>query len=147
MKQKYWIDVILWMAFIFVLSTDIFSSEHTARFIVPLIRFFAPSLGWPKVMKIHWLIRKCAHFAEYFVLGVLLFRAFSRKTGRILKTVLFSILIVAAFSASDEFHQSFTRSRGVELSDVALDTLAGTFALIISALLRLARGGSEPKAS
>ena len=79
---KYWLPVILWMGVIFGMSTETFSSEHTSRFIVPLLNFLFPWLSPQNVDLMHELIRKAVHAAEYFVLGLLLFHAFRSDSSQ-----------------------------------------------------------------
>lgn len=67
----------------------------------------------------HYL-RKLAHFTIYFVLGVCLTVAAGRQEK--LPPVVVSILIGAAFAASDEIHQIFSDGRGPMVQDVILDS-------------------------
>jgi len=73
---KFWFPVILWMGLIFWMSTGIFSSENTSHIILPLIDYLFPSISPHTEELIHGLIRKAGHVAEYFILGLFLFRAF-----------------------------------------------------------------------
>ena len=70
-----WWPAVLWACFIFVMSTDSFSAEHTGSIIQPILRWFFPSITADQFDFIHHIIRKSAHFTEYFVFCLLLFRA------------------------------------------------------------------------
>jgi VanZ family protein len=80
--------------------------------------------------------RKCAHVTEYAVLAVLLWRAvrnvsvFRTKTLMIFGAVL---LGCALFAASDEFHQTFVKSRTPSVRDVLLDVTGALLGLLIGA--------------
>ena len=70
-----WWPAILWAGVIFTMSTDTFSAEHTSQVIGPILRWLISSLTAPQFEIIHHFIRKSAHFTEYFVFFLLLYRA------------------------------------------------------------------------
>ena len=133
---KYWLPVILWMCFIFWMSTDTFSSQNTFSWTAMLLRFLMPKISSQEMIFLHALIRKAAHVTEYFVLGILLFRAF--RGGSALswnwRWPLFAVIIVVLWAASDEFHQSFVSSRTASGMDVAIDTTGGILAQFVAFL-------------
>ena len=93
------------------MSTDAFSDEHTKWFFEPVLRWLIPGLAQRQYDFMHHLIRKCAHFAEYFVYFLLLYRAVrARRTGWRWSWGAAALLIAAVYSATDEFHQSFVPS-------------------------------------
>ena len=133
-KFKYWIPVIVVMGFIYWMSTDAFSAKNTSRIIEPLIRFFAPHISRKQMLMVHTVIRKCAHVAEYFILGVLLFRAFraGSQERQWLKWALSALAIVIFYAVADELHQYFVSTRSASLADVGIDTLGGILAQCVS---------------
>lgn len=136
---RYWLPVLVMMGFIFLASTDTFSSANTFSVIKPIIRFFDPAISKLKLRTINNAIRKSAHLSEYFVLGLVLFRAFRSgrsEKGIILRSAFLSVLIVALYSGTDELHQAFTATRGPEVMDVGIDTLGGALAQVVS-MIRL----------
>jgi VanZ family protein len=115
------------MGVIFWMSTGMFSSEHTSRFIVPFLNFFFPGLAPPQVDTIHGLFRKTGHVSEYFLLGLLFFHAFrsnSLQKWR-LRWTIYSIIGVVFYAVSDELHQVFVSSRTASLIDVGIDSAGG----------------------
>src|SRR5688500_2917610 len=72
---KQWIPVVLWAALIFNFSTDAFSSSNTSSIIQQLISWLLPGITARQIDISHQAIRKFGHWAEYFVLSVLLLRA------------------------------------------------------------------------
>ena len=59
------------------------------------------------------VVHRVAHVIEFAVLGALTLRALS-KDGRITKReLIITLIIVALYGASDEFHQRFTPGRSV----------------------------------
>jgi len=132
-KYKYWIPVILWMAFIFWMSTETFSQQNTSAIIEPAVRFLAPTASEEEIDKIHGVVRKLAHVTEYLILGMLLFRAFKRGSAdrRVWRYAFYSLVITALYAVSDEFHQSFIVVRTASLIDVCFDLFGGILAQCI----------------
>ena len=121
------------MAIIFAGSTDLMSAEHTSRIIVPLLRWFFPTISPITLVRAEFFLRKAAHVSEYAVLAVLLYRAFVHtvfQSRRALSTALV-LLSCAAYAASDEFHQSFVPSRTATLRDVLIDLCGATLAVLL----------------
>ena len=113
------------------MSTDTFSAEHTKWFFEPVLRWLIPGLAQSQYDHIHHLIRKCAHFGEYFVYFLLLYRAVrGRHSGWRWSWGSVALLIAAVYSASDEFHQTFVPSRGPSVYDSLLDTTGACVALV-----------------
>ena len=71
----YWGVVIAWMAVISLLSTEPFSASNTSRYLDPVLRYFFPHITAAQFVFWHYMIRKSAHFAEFFVLGTLAYWA------------------------------------------------------------------------
>ena len=138
---KYWMPLVLWMSIIFWMSTEKFSAQNTSLIIEPVIRHLMPSISQEKVKMIHGAIRKLAHLTEYFILGILLFRAFrsGSRELRIRRWAFSSFLVAVLYAASDEFHQSFVSTRTASLFDVGMDTLGGILAQGVSVLWHLGR--------
>jgi VanZ family protein len=138
---RYLIPLLLWMGIIFWMSTETFSSENTSMLIEPAIRYLMPSISPEKTGMIHAAIRRLAHFTEYFILGILLFRFFrgGSKELRTRRWAFYSVLLIAFYAAGDEFHQSFVSSRTASLLDIGLDTLGGIVAQGVSAVRLISR--------
>jgi VanZ family protein len=120
------------------MSTGTFSAQNTSLIIEPLLRLLMPSISAEKADMIHGIIRKLGHVAEYFILGILLFRAFRSDSREllILRWSVSSLLVVVIYAVSDEFHQSFISTRTASLVDIGIDTLGGILAQSFSALRR-----------
>ena len=90
---------------------------------------------------IHGVVRKLGHVTEYFILGILLFRAFhgSSKELRIPRWAFSSFFVLVLYAGSDELHQSFVSTRTASLFDVGMDALGGLLAQGASALRHLSR--------
>ena len=131
-----WWPALLWAVLISVFSTADFSSEHTSRYIIPLLHWLFPHVLPDTLLQLHHLLRKGGHVGEYFVLSLFILRGV--RAGRReahLTWALLVIAMVAGYAALDEWHQSWTPGRGsLELSDILLDTSAGAGGQVIAAL-------------
>ena len=106
--------------------------NETSLIIGPLLHFLFPSAPEATIAAYHGYIRKLAHFAVYFVLGVLAMRSFQHR-GR-LPGVLIAIVIVATVAALDETNQSFEPTRTGSAWDVLLDCLGGAVGAAVATI-------------
>ena len=131
---RYWMPVIVWMALIFLGSTDMLSAEHTSRFLVPFLRWLDPQISLAALAVIQLGIRKLGHLSEYAILAMLLWRALRSGTRWQTKmSILFPVAALACliFAASDEFHQSFVPSRTSSPQDVMIDICGALLGLAV----------------
>lgn len=125
-----WWPALLWAGFIFTMSTDSFSAEHTASVIAPVLRWIMPSMSEDLFETIHHFIRKSAHFTEYFVFCLLLYRGVRRgRKGWRWTWGVVALFCAAGYSVLDEIHQAFVASRGASAYDSLLDSV-GAFAAL-----------------
>jgi VanZ family protein len=126
-----WWPAIVWSGVIFTMSTDPFSADHTKWVFEPVLRWLIPGLAQSQYDLMHHVIRKCAHFTEYFIFFVLLFRAVrAGRAGWRWAWGTVALLIAAVYSVSDEFHQSFVASRTASGWDSLLDSTGAFVALV-----------------
>ena len=124
-----WWPAILWAAVIFSMSTDIFSSEHTATLFSPILHWLFPHLSDERFDTIHHFIRKSAHFTEYFIFCLFLYRGIrGARPGWRWIWGLSAWFIAAGYSALDEIHQAFVVSRTASPYDSLLDSIGALFA-------------------
>ena len=131
---KYWMPVFIWLALIYVGSTDLMSTEHTSRFLGPFLRWLKSDITADAIAKVQFFVRKLAHLTEYAILATLLWRAVYRGTN--LKTKMSIVFVTASVvsilvAASDEFHQSFVSSRSASAGDVLIDMIGAIIGLMI----------------
>jgi hypothetical protein len=134
---KYWLPLLIWVCVIFLGSTDALSAEHTSRFIVPFLLWLKPGMSPDTIFFILVIMRKSAHICEYAILALLAWRALrSSPTLRPKTSMLFGAVLFgcAVFAASDEFHQSFVKSRTPSARDVMLDVGGAVFGLLIGVI-------------
>lgn len=136
MKEKnkkilYWILLLGWMAFIFFMSNqpgDI--SSEQSQFVLQLFKFFGIKLDSYFGELATLIIRKVAHFSEYFILFILLNNVLKFYTDNN-RAKVYAIIMVFLYACSDEFHQSFIPGRSAAFRDVVIDTSGGIFACIV----------------
>jgi len=140
-----WWPAIVWAGIIFVMSTDTFSGEHTARVFEPILRWLIPSLTAHQFKVIHHVIRKCAHFSEYFVFFLLLYRAMrGRNAGWRWSWGIEALFFAAGYAALDEVHQAFVASRTASPYDSLLDATGALAAMgVLWLWFRLRRSANE----
>ncbi|OGP91183.1 MAG: hypothetical protein A2156_02660 [Deltaproteobacteria bacterium RBG_16_48_10] len=133
---KYWAPVILWMGFIFWMSTGTFSAENTSPWVETVLRFLDPEISSQDVSLTHGWVRKAGHVMEYFILGLLLFRAFrgGSTTSWKWRWSIFAVIVVFLWATSDELHQSSLPTRTASVIDAGIDSAGGVLAQFVSAL-------------
>ncbi|HCX65161.1 MAG TPA: VanZ family protein [Eubacteriaceae bacterium] len=130
--------VFLWVGLIFSFSSQ--EAEQSAELSMGLLQGILKILeGLPLPQELnafdwHWMIRKSAHFAEYFILGFLGLNALgywdnSRKR-KLLLTLGFSLLVAGC----DEYYQTFVPGRSGQGMDVLIDGIGSTFGLLFYSL-------------
>jgi len=113
----YWLPAIFWVALIFWLS-----SFHKLQ---------ASPVNWQD-----FIIRKLAHFSEYFILFQLFYRGFKNTTKvPFKKIILYSLILTFLNSLTDEYHQTFVNGRTGRLFDIGVDTSGGIFGAFFLAKL------------
>ena len=135
-KLLAYLPVLLWMAIIFIASTDLGSSQRTSRIIGPIVRWFYPEASDETIRAVQAVVRKSGHVIVYAILAALTWIA--RRASRGLKVTegawswpeMWGIVaFCAAYAVSDELHQSFVQTRQGSPWDVGFDSLGAVMAL------------------
>ncbi|EYE87185.1 phosphotransbutyrylase [Fervidicella metallireducens AeB] len=126
-----WAYVIIWMAIIFFFSCQNGeASSNNNKFIEQILLYFRIDLNSIFNGNGSYLIRKVAHFTEYFILYYFVFNALNKDVS-FRKNLIISLIFTFLYACSDEFHQSFTPGRYPSFKDVMIDTGGGTFCMVI----------------
>ena len=137
--------LIIWAALIFIGSSKLLSASHTALFLVRPLHWLFPHASDATLRTLHFLLRKAGHFTEYAILALLAARACRTSSRELLRSRWFwlSLLLVVAYSLSDEFHQSFVASRTASIYDSVIDSLGGLAALVLAAIRKGRKYGQD----
>ncbi len=113
------------------MSTDSFSPEHTRSVLERILLWIDPSMTAAQFEIIHHFTRKTAHFSEYFVFCLLLYRGFrGARAGWRWSWGFAALFLAAAYSALDEIHQAFVASRHASPYDSIIDSTGASFAML-----------------
>ncbi|MBC62929.1 MAG: hypothetical protein CL746_01170 [Chloroflexi bacterium] len=116
MKGKYYIIFsIIWMIFIFILSSQ--SSEKFQE--------ISYSIKWLKFQSF------IAHFTLYFILGFFYMNFLHLYVKNKIKKILYYFLLIIFYSIFDEVHQYFVPGRFFEIIDILFNIIGATTLVII----------------
>lgn len=117
--------VALWMMLIFVMSSfNSVESGNQSNFVVNII---VDVFNVNNIDLLSLIIRKSAHFTEYFILGILVYnliRSYNKKTY-------ISLIICILYAVSDEIHQMFVPGRSCQMLDVMIDSLGALLSIFL----------------
>ena len=121
--------VILWMILIFVMSSfDASSSSNQSNFIIDIITSI---INIKDTGLLSLIIRKLAHFTEYFILGLLVINLITRYD----KKIIIAILLCIIYATSDEIHQIFVPGRSCQITDIMIDSLGSIMGIYLYKLI------------
>lgn len=127
-----WTLLILWMLFIFILSSfnGVMSSNQSGSIATLIYNIFDIS----DTEKVSFIIRKCAHVSEFFILGLLVINLISKYNVKYSYFIAF--IICTLYASSDEFHQIFVPGRSGQVTDVLIDLIGIILGLILFFIIK-----------
>jgi VanZ family protein len=137
-RLKAYLPALLWMAVIFVASTDLGSTRHTSRIIGPLLRWFKPDVSDETITAVQAVVRKGGHVTEYAILAILFWRG--KRIAQGMRPLLKAwdwceawmiVLWCGLYAVSDEVHQKFVASRQGQALDVLIDSVGALCGLLV----------------
>jgi VanZ family protein len=150
--------MLLWLVVISLESTSIFTSGHTAGWLMRLLSLFGHPT-YKEINLVNEVLRKVGHFTGYALLSWFAFRGWmetlayrtEERLRRLGKTVyrqrywhfraaLLAVLCTFVVAGLDEYHQAFIPGRTGVFHDVVLDTFGGIFAQLLLLLYWTKRG-------
>ena len=129
-KLLAWLALFVWMAVIFYFSHqsgDV--STQISDGVLNTVLSFLPNLF--DYAFFSYIIRKFAHFTEYFILGILVYHLMNQYRFVSKKEFIWMILFCVIYAISDEFHQLFIGDRSPKIFDVMIDSLGSCCALAL----------------
>ena len=127
-----WTLLILWMLFIFIMSSfnGVMSSNQSGSIATLIYNIFNIS----DTSKVSFIIRKCAHVSEFFILGILVINLVSKYNVK--HIYLISFIICVLYASSDEFHQLFVPGRSGQVTDIFIGMIGVVLGLSIYCLIK-----------
>ena len=126
--------LLAWMSLIFYMSSC--NGESSGNMSSSLLLFIARILNIEDtenfILNYAFIIRKLAHFTEYFVLGILMYINLHTKTK---KALMLSVLLSFLYAISDEIHQLFVSDRVFAYFDIMIYTLGSLFGVCFTNLI------------
>ncbi|HSM86625.1 MAG TPA: VanZ family protein [Candidatus Limnocylindrales bacterium] len=136
-----WLPTLLWLLVLTGFSTDTFSAEHTGSILWKIIHALYGGMSEQAFEKLHFLVRKSAHFLSYGFLSALAFFSWRATLPDprqwTLRWSILACLVTLGGGSLDEFHQRFVPSRTSDVRDVLLDTVGAIcFQMAIAFFIR-----------
>lgn len=123
--------VIAWMIIIFWFSSmPAVLSDEKSHFVIYVFNLLGLNLNSIFGDLANFIVRKCAHFSEYFIFFLLLYNFYKEYFPK-KKALIFSLTSVFLYACTDEFHQLFVPGREGRVRDVLIDTSGGVLAMIM----------------
>jgi len=110
--------LILWMIFIFLMSS--FNASDSTNQSSSIVLVLSDVLNIHNVDLLSVIVRKIAHFTEYFILGILTSNAF--KDFRVKKIFIYCLIFCVFYACTDEIHQLFVPGRSGNFIDILIDS-------------------------
>lgn len=127
----FWIPTLLWLGVLALFSTDTFSAEHTGRIFLKLLHLLYGNISVLTFERLHFLVRKSAHFFSYGLLSGFAFFSWRATLPELRQWSArwsgLALLLTLAAGSSDEFHQRFVASRTPSVHDVMIDMAGAVF--------------------
>ncbi len=129
--------IIIWMCFIFFMSNQPAEiSDSQSIGIINILSKMGIDMNGTFGDIANFIVRKCAHFIEYMILGFLIINLL-KNDFKLQHVLLFAIMGVFLYACTDEFHQLFVPGRSGNFRDVIIDTSGGALSAILFGLKRL----------
>lgn len=130
--------IVFFMAIIFYMSNKpAVESNEVSYWVISVLEFCKIDINGFFGSLANFVVRKVAHFSEYFILSVLLYSFFIEKYRKV-KSSQYAILISFIYACSDEIHQYFIPGRAAMFRDVVIDTAGAATAIgVIWAIKKL----------
>lgn len=127
------ISALVWAGLIFYLSTAAFGDGTSQGLLTRALAFVHLTLSPAAFDTVHNVCRKFAHLTEYGVFCLLLHRSLPTPgvLGGERQKVLWCVLVAAAYSLTDEFHQLFVPGRHGSFADCAIDSTGAALAMLL----------------
>lgn len=115
--------VLLWLFVVYGMSSfDADISQSQSNIVVNLINELFNISDIDTINTISFIVRKIAHFCEYFILGILMYNMFHNFN----KKTYIAIILCILCAICDELYQSLIPGRSTKLLDIIIDSSGST---------------------
>lgn len=135
--QKFlaWLALLVWMGVIFYFSHQ--SGDASMQLSDGILDSFKSLFqNFLDYHTLSYIVRKIAHFTEYFILGLLIYHLVKQYRVISKTEIIWMILFCVIYAMSDEFHQVFIGGRSPKVFDVIIDSLGSSLSILILQLLQ-----------
>lgn len=81
-----------------------------------------------------YIIRKLAHFTEFFILGLLMYITLIEFTDKDVRII--AIILCAIYATSDEIHQLLSNERTFKVLDILIDSAGSITSIFLISSIR-----------
>ena len=148
-----WIVVVLYLAMIFYFSSQDGTRSHKVssellqylRFLLVLVPEWLHDYLSGLYKNMELVLRKAAHFTEYFILSLIFYRAMAISGARAKKSMVATLVFCFLYAVSDELHQVFVPGRAFAAADILIDTLGAALGIGIIYFKSIVSGNTQYK--
>ncbi|GAB6168553.1 VanZ family protein [Clostridium carnis] len=134
-KMISWSMLLIWMGIIFLMSHQPGEiSSNQSELVLKVFAFFGINLNSYFGELATLVIRKTAHFTEYLILFLLVYRVLCLYILNS-KARIYAIAFVFLYACTDELHQYFIPGRAMAFKDVLIDTTGGIIGFIFISII------------
>lgn len=124
--------LILWLYFIYSMSSH--GASESTRESGVFVTFIMNLFHINNKHLVTLIVRKTAHFIEYFILGILTVNCFNAFNKRKILYISLFCLMIAIF---DEYHQLFVPGRSFGYIDIIIDFIGSISSIYLSKILHI----------
>ena len=135
--QKFlaWLALLVWMGVIFYFSHQ--SGDASMQLSDGILDSFESFFqNFFDYHTLSYIVRKIAHFTEYFILGLLVYHLVKQYRFVSKTEIIWMILFCVIYAMSDEFHQVFIGGRSPKVFDVIIDSLGSSLSILLFRLFQ-----------
>lgn len=134
-----WCLLIFWMCVIFYMSNQPANISDSQSFkVMSVLQSLNIDVNGIFGGLANFIVRKCAHFLEYMILGFLIMNVV-RMYYVVKISSIITLIGVFLYACTDEFHQLFVPGREGAFRDVMIDTCGGLTFILFYILFRIIR--------
>lgn len=130
-----WIALLFWVGLIFYMSNqpgDVSSKQ--SGLVLKLFQVLGIDLNKELGELATFIVRKTAHFTEYFILYLLTINVM-KYYFNIKNAILYSLIFSILYACTDEIHQYFIPGRAMAFKDILIDSSGALTAMIITKII------------